>query len=86
MAVRFESPACYRDGAIVTGFAESHAAAAKQIVITIEKAMGRIKRNLQLTTVMAAKHRANAHRVPRMGARLAAGRPPNCQAKIAANR
>ena len=79
-------PSFYRDGAIVTCFAESHAAAAKQIVITIEKAMGRIKRNLQLTIVMTAKHRANAHAVPRKSAKLAAGRPPSCQAKIAANR
>ena len=79
-------PSFYRDGAIVTCFAESHAAAAKQIVITIEKAMGKIKRYLQLTTVMAAKQTANAHRVPRISAKLAAGRPPSCQAKIAANR
>jgi len=67
-------------------FAESHAATVKQIVITIEKAMGKMKRYLQLTTVMAAKQSANAHRVPRMSARLAAGRPPSCHARIAANR
>lgn len=70
----------------MTGFAESHAAAAKQSVITIENAMGKMKRYLQLTTVMAAKQRANAHAVPRMSARLAAGRLPSCHAKIAANR
>jgi hypothetical protein len=66
--------------------AESHAAAVKHNVITIEKAMGMIKRYLQLTTVMAAKHRANAHAVPRMSAKVAAGRPPSCYANIAANR
>ena len=38
--------------------------------------MGKIKRYLQLTTVMAAKQRANAHAVPRMSATVAAGRPP----------
>src|ERR1700676_2674275 len=69
-----------------TYFAESHAAAVKHNVITIEKAMGRIKRYLQLTTVMAAKQRANAHAVPRMSPKVAAGRPPSCHANIAANR
>jgi hypothetical protein len=48
--------------------------------------MGMIKRYLQLTTVMAAKERANAHAVPRMSASVATGRPPNCQANIAAKR
>jgi hypothetical protein len=70
----------------VTCFAESHAATVKQIVITIEKAMGKMKRYLQLTTVIAAKQRANAHAVPRMSFKLAAGSPPSCHAKIAANR
>jgi hypothetical protein len=84
--VQVESPAHYRDGAIVTCFAESHAATVKQIVITIEKAMGKMKRYLQLTTVIAAKQRANAHAVPRMSVKLAAGSPPSCHAKIAANR
>ncbi len=69
-----------------TCLAESHAAAVKHNVIAIEKAMGMIKRYLQLTTVMAAKHRANAHRVPRIGAKVVAGRPPSCHANIAANR
>ena len=68
-----------------TCLAESHAAALKHNVITIEKAMGMIKRYLQLTTVMAAKQRANAHAVPRMSAKVAAGRPPSCHANIAAN-
>ncbi|HLY98117.1 MAG TPA: hypothetical protein VKT33_03525 [Candidatus Angelobacter sp.] len=58
----------------------------KQNVITIEKTMGRMKRYLQLTTVMAAKQRANAHAVPRMSAKVATGRPASCHASIAANR
>lgn len=69
-----------------TGFAESHAAAVKHRVITIEKVMGITKRYLQLTTVIAAKQRAKAHAVPRKSVRLAAGRLPNCHANIAANR
>ncbi len=59
-----------------TCFAASHAAAVKHNVVTIEKAMGKIKRYLQLTTVMAAKQRANAHVVPRMSAKDSGGRPP----------
>jgi len=55
-----------------TCLADSHAAAAKHNVIAIEKAMGMMKRYLQLTTVMAAKQRANAHAVPRMSAKVAA--------------
>ena len=66
--------------------AESPAAAVKHNVITIEKAMGMIKRYLQLTAVMAAKQRANAQAVPRMSAKGAAGRPPGCHANIAAKR
>src|SRR5579863_2341290 len=37
---------------------ESHAAAIKHALITSEKTIGRIKRYLQLTTVMAAKQSA----------------------------
>jgi hypothetical protein len=69
-----------------TCFAESHAAAVKHKVIAIEKAMGKIKRYLQLTTVMAAKQTANAHAGPRMSAKVAVGRPPSCHANIVANR
>jgi len=75
-----------RDARLQIGFAESHAAAAKHTVITIEKAMGRIKRYLQLTTVMAAKQRANAHAVPRMAAKASVERLPSCHANTAANR
>ena len=53
-------------------FAESNAAAVKHTVITIEKTIGRIKRYLQLTTVMAAKQRARAHAVTRMTAKVSA--------------
>ena len=67
-------------------FAESQAPAVKQTVITIEKTMGRIKRYLQLTTVMAAKQRASAHTVTRMTANVSAGRRPSCHANTAANR
>src|ERR1700722_10144475 len=64
--------------------AESQAAAAKHAVITKEKTIGRIKRYLQLTTVMAAKQAGNDHAVPRMRANVSAGRPPSCHARIAA--
>jgi hypothetical protein len=67
------------------GLAESHAAAIKNIVITSEKTIGMIKRYLQLTTVMMAKQKAKAHAVPRMSAKVAAGRPPSCHANTAAN-
>jgi hypothetical protein len=76
----------YRNGGMEICLVESHAAAVKHTVITIEKAIGRIKRYLQLTTVMAAKQRANVHAVPRMSARVALGRPPSCHANVAANR
>jgi hypothetical protein len=69
-----------------TGLAGSHAAAVKHTVITIEKAIGRIKRYLQLTTVMAAKLRARAHTVTRITAKVSALRPPSCRANTAANR
>ena len=42
------------------GFAERHAAAVKHTVVTTEKTIGRIKRYLQVTTVMAAKQSARA--------------------------
>src|SRR5437879_10308896 len=71
-----------RTNGLQTGFAESHAAAVKHTVITIEKTMWRIKRYLQLTTVMAAKQRARAHTVTRMTAKVSTGRPPNCHANI----
>ena len=71
---------------IQIGFAESHAAAVKHAVIAIEKTIGRIKRYLQLTTVMAAKQSARAHTVTRMTAKVSAGRPPSCHANAAAKK
>lgn len=68
------------------GLAESHAAAVKHTVIRIENAMGRIKRYVELTTVMAAKESARAHPVVRMTAKVSAGRLPSCHANTAANR
>jgi len=83
----FDFAAAYdRDGAVELSLPESHAATAKHNVIMIEKAIGNMKRYLQLTTVIAAKQRANAHSVLRMSAKVDAGSPPNCQANIAANR
>jgi hypothetical protein len=69
-----------------TYFDESHAAAIRHTVITTEKTIGRTKRYLQLTTVMAAKQRAKAHPMPRMSAKVSAGRLPSFQASIAENR
>ena len=68
-----------------TYLAESHAAAVKHNVITTEKAMGRMKRYLQLNIVMAAKQRAKAHAVPRMSAKDSGGRPPSCHANTTAS-
>jgi hypothetical protein len=53
------SPSCGFTGA-GHGLKESHAAFLNNAATTIEKAMGRIERCLQLTTVITAKHRANA--------------------------
>lgn len=76
---------CYATGGMERCFPESHAPAVKHNVITIEKAMGKIKRYLQLTTLMAAKQNANAQAVPRISAKFAAGRLASCQDNIAAN-
>jgi hypothetical protein len=51
---------------VAAGFADIQAAAVKHAVIASENATGMTKRYLQLTTVTAAKDRANAHAVPRM--------------------
>jgi len=56
---------------IETCFAESHAAAIKHSVIKMEKTTGR-RKYLQLTTVMAAKQRANAQGVPPSSVTVAA--------------
>jgi len=69
-----------------TCFAESHAAAVKHNVITIEKTIGMIKRYLQLKKVIAAKQTANVHAVPRISAKVWAGRPLSCHANTTASR
>ena len=66
---------------LVLDVAESHAATVKHTVIAVEKAVGRIKRYLQLTSVMAAKQRTRAHTVT---AKVAARRLPGCHANTAA--
>ena len=75
-------------GQLLTGgspyFDESQAAEAKHTVITAAKAMGRINKYLQLTTVSAAKQRANAQPMPRVSDKVSAGRLPSCQASMAA--
>jgi len=54
-------------------------------VITLEKAMGIVKKYIQLKTVTAAKHIVNAHAVLRTRRRVSAGRLLSCQASIAAS-
>jgi hypothetical protein len=65
---------------------ESHAAAAKHTVMTLEKTIGMVKKYLQLMTVMAAKQNARVQAVPRMNGRAGAERLPNCHARTAARR
>ena len=66
-------------------FAESHAAAIKHTVIRVEKTMGIVKANLQLKAVIATKQMARAHGMPRMRARVSAGRLLSCHANTPAN-
>ena len=58
------------------------AAAIKQTVIAAEKAIGTAKRYMQLTIVIAAKLSAKAQRITLNRARVSAGSPPSCQARI----
>ena len=74
-----------RNVGLETCFAESHAAAVKHNVVTIEKTIGIIKKYFQLKTVMPAKQKANAHAVPRMCAKDSGGRPPSCHANTTAS-
>jgi hypothetical protein len=55
-------------------------------VITLEKAMGIVKKYIQLKTVTAAKQSERAHAVPRTSGRVCVGRLPSCHASIAASR
>ena len=66
-------------------YAESHAAAIKHIVIRVEKTIGIVKANLQLKAVTATKQMARAHAMPRMRARVSAGRLLSCHDNTPAN-
>lgn len=68
------------------GFGESHAAAIKHTIITVEKTIGAMKKCRQLNTITAPKQSASPHAVGRMRAKVSAGRPPNCHANIAPSR
>ena len=68
------------------GCAESHAAAIKHAVITIEKTMGVVKAYLQLKAVTATKQMASAHAMLRTRAKVSAGSPPSSHANTAANK
>src|SRR4029077_7966339 len=84
---QFESCHLYScNGGMGAGFAESHAAAVKHNVVTIEKTMGITKKYFQLKTEIAAKQRANVQAVPRMRAKDSGGRPPSCHANTIASR
>ncbi len=74
------------EAALEPAFPASHAPTLRHTVITAENAIGIIKRYITLTTVIAAKQRANAQAMPRMRAKVSAGSPPSCQANIAENR
>ena len=62
-------------------FAESHAAAIKNTVITNEKTMGTVKAYLQLKTVIATKQMASAHEMLRTRAAVSAGSPLSSHAR-----
>jgi hypothetical protein len=86
VVVSFESSQIYyRKGGMETCFVESHAAAVKHNVVTVVRNLGRMKKYFQLKTVIPAKHRANAHAVPRMSAKGSGGRPPSCHANTTAS-
>ena len=67
------------------GFAESHAAAAKQSKIRIENTIGTTKAYLKAKIVTAAKQITSVHAVPRITAKLWRERPPSCHANTAVN-
>jgi len=69
-----------------TCLAESHAAAVKHNVITIEKTMGVVKAYLQLKAVTATKQMASAHAMLRTRPKVSAGSRPSCHANTAANK
>ena len=67
-------------------FAESHAAAIKNTVITAEKTMGVVKAYLTLNAVTATKEMASAHAMLRTRANVSVGSPPSSHANTAANK
>ena len=67
-------------------FAESHAAATRHTVISVEKTVGVVKAYLQLNAVTATKQMASVHAMPRMRAKVSAGRLLSCHANTAANK
>jgi hypothetical protein len=54
-------------------------------VITLEKAIGIVKKYIQFKTVTAAKQADKAHAVVRTSRRVSAGRLLSCHARIAAS-
>ena len=71
--------------AYYAAFADRHAAIIKHTVITLEKAMGIVKKYIQLKTVTAAKQTDKAHALLRTSRRVSAGRLLSCHANIAAS-
>src|SRR5579859_435238 len=67
-------------------FGESHAAAIKHTVVTMEKTRGVVKAYLQVKAVIATKQRARAHAMLRTRATVSAGSPLSNHANTAANK
>ena len=57
----------------------------KHAVIRLEKAMGIVKKYIQLKTVTAAKQAVKAHALLRTSRRVSAGRLLSCHASTAAS-
>jgi len=70
---------------VAAALAERHVAEIKHTVITLEKAMGIVKKYIQLKTVTAAKQTDKAHALLRTSRRVSAGRLLSCHANIAAS-
>ena len=66
--------------------AERHPATTRHTVIALEKAMGMLKKYLQLRKATAPKQSVRAHAVARIWRRVSIGTLPSCQASIAARR
>jgi hypothetical protein len=64
---------------------ERNAPINKHTVITLEKAMGIVKKYIQLKRVTAAKQTVKAHALLRISRRVSAGRLLSCHASIAAS-